>query len=118
MRSEYLKWIEENVKESLGKCAETTLAMNKAFPELRRVRGHYYDAFQGERSHWWLVDEDGVIVDPTKDQFPDWRGEYVEWGDEEEEPTGRCPNCGEYVYGGKMFCDDNCALEARCALYR
>ena len=40
MKPKYLIWITENVTNNgYGQCAEVTLAMQKAFPELMRVRG-------------------------------------------------------------------------------
>lgn len=87
--------------------------MQAAFPELKRVRGHYICPVWGEREHWWLVAPDGSIVDPTRDQFPS-RGEfeYVELPADAEEPIGMCANCGGYSYaskgGGDTVCSDAC----------
>lgn len=105
----YSVWIAANVEgDGYGKCAEVTQAMAAAFPELKRVRGHYYCLIWGERSHWWLVAPDGSIVDPTAAQFPTkGNGEYVEWTEGDEEPTGKCANCGGYVYGGTV-CSSAC----------
>jgi hypothetical protein len=83
--------------------------MVAVFPELRRVRGHYYCPIWGERAHWWLVAPDGLIVDPTAAQFPSLGGgEYVEWEEGREEPTGICPQCGDHVYGGGTCCSEDC----------
>jgi len=112
MKNKYLDWIYKNIHVSYGKCEETTLWMNKEFPELTRVRGHYYCPIWGERTHWWLVDPDGEIVDPTVDQFPSKGfGVYEEWTEGDEEPTGKCPNCGEYCYNGSSTCSDKCYTE-------
>lgn len=110
MKKEYKDWIESNVEgNGYGKCAEVTSAMAEAFPELTRVRGHYYCIRWGERAHWWLKTSDGEIVDPTASQFPTkGRGHYQEWDESNEEPTGICPECGKYVYGGKSLCSDEC----------
>ncbi len=55
MKPQYADWIAANVKESRGRCAEATLAMAAAFPELTRVRGHYlcwvWGVAQVGRSH-------------------------------------------------------------------
>jgi hypothetical protein len=111
----YDEWIAANYpteREAYGKCAEATDAMQRAFPELQRVRGHYYCFAWGERSHWWLVTADGVIVDPTAVQFPSrGNGVYESWTDGAEEPTGKCPNCGGLVYGGGTVCSDECARD-------
>lgn len=54
-----------------GKCKECCEALQKIMPELRLVRGHYYDAIWNKHEpHWWLVDELGKITDPTRHQFP------------------------------------------------
>jgi hypothetical protein len=112
MKPEYMAWIAANVTETYGKCAKVTEAMQLAFPELTRVRGHYYCLSWGERSHWWLVDTDGEVVDPTAAQFPSGgHGVYVPWEEGTPEPTGVCPNCGGYVYTGDTCCSENCGLE-------
>ncbi len=91
----YAEWITANVEKAYGQCAEVTEAMAVAFPELTRVRGHYYCTTWGERAHWWLVTPTGEIVDPTAKQFPSGgRGAYVKWDETRAEPTGMCPNCG------------------------
>ena len=104
----YQDWIDQ-VPETYGTCEEVTKEMQKEFPELRRVRGHYFCWTWGEREHWWLVDEiNDCIIDPTKDQFPSkGTGTYEEWNG--PEPTGKCPNCGEYCYDGEQvheYCHD------------
>jgi hypothetical protein len=98
----YAKWIKENVPEAYGTCREVTKDMLKVFPHLRRVRGHYHCFSWGDREHWWLEDESGNVIDPTRMQFPSQGcGTYHELSDEPE-PTGMCPNCGEYCYDGEQ----------------
>lgn len=95
-----------------GKCAEATLAMEERFPELTRTRGYYLDLFWGPREHWWLVDQQGRIVDPTCLQFPTrGTGEYQPWDEAQPEPTGRCPNCGDLCYNNQTCCSENCHIE-------
>lgn len=108
----YQDWITANVPGTgYGECAEATTAMVLAFPELRRVRGHYYCLFWGERTHWWCVAPDGSIVDPTAKQFPsNGIGEYVEY-DGRPLPTGPCANCGDPVYDGGTCCSDECGRQ-------
>ncbi len=108
MKTKYKKWISENVTQVLGRCAEITLQMQEVFPELTRVRGHYHCLIWGKREHWWLTAPDGEIVDPTVAQFPSL-GEYVEHTG--PEPTGMCPNCGEYCYDGHTVCSYQCGDE-------
>jgi hypothetical protein len=113
MKAKYADWITANVKgSSYGQCKSITLQMADAFPELTRVRGHYYCWIWGERAHWWLVDPDGDIVDPTAKQFPSLgNGEYVPWIEGSPEPTGMCPNCGGYCYDHNTCCCDACTTE-------
>ena len=103
MKPEYQDWIDANVRECYGKCAEVTRAMQAAFPELIRVRGHY-----GEHAHWWLTTARGEIIDPTRSQFP-FLGEYEPWLEGSTEPTGICPNCGDYAYNNYTCCSDTCS---------
>lgn len=107
----YWEWIKANVEDDgYGQCREVTERMADAFPELTRVRGHYYCFAWGERQHWWLTDPDGRIVDPTAAQFPSkGAGHYEPWDESQPEPTGICPNCGEYVYDAGTCCSDSCS---------
>lgn len=114
-KSAYQNWIAANVEgNGYGKCAEITEAMAAAFPELTRVRGHFYCSEWGERTHWWLKTKHGEIVDPTALQFPGNFGHfpppepYMEWNEGDPEPTGICMECGEYCYEGREFCSDGC----------
>lgn len=113
MKAEYLAWIVangfDNEAAAYGRCAETTDAMVVEFPELARVRGHYFDRLWGRREHWWCISPDGEIVDPTAAQFPSrGTGRYVQWIEGSPEPTGKCHNCGAEVFGGANFCDEEC----------
>lgn len=113
MLPKYQKWINANVTETYGACAEVTKSMATAFPELNRVRGHYYCPVWGERTHWWLATQDGQIIDPTASQFPSGGlGHYEPWDESQKEPTGKCPNCGGLCYDGDVCCCDNCFLES------
>jgi hypothetical protein len=105
----YTSYMTENFKEVYGKCAEATQQMAVQFPELQRVRGHYYCPVWGEREHWWLKTQDGEIIDPTASQFPSkGHGEYIEWIEGTPEPPGVCLNCGSYVYDNNSFCCKRC----------
>jgi hypothetical protein len=99
-----------------ARCESATRAMLEVFPELRRVRGFYYDAMWGARTHWWCVAPDGSIVDPTSRQFPSQgAGHYQEWREGDEEPSGRCLGCGDYIFesrrGGSFVCGPACEWE-------
>jgi len=115
MDKKYSDWIQNNYPDGgYGKCSEATQNMVEFFPELRRVRGHYYCSSWGERAHWWceVWNEKEIkleIVDPTANQFPSMGlGHYEEWGDYQEEPTGKCMNCGDYCYENRYFCSKGC----------
>lgn len=113
MEQKYADWIKaKNITQqsAYGACAEMTLEMNKAFPELIRVRGWYEDPIWDDREHWWLKTPTGEIVDPTAIQFPT-KGhstyrEFVEGVD--KEPTGKCPECGEWCFDGADLCSKEC----------
>ena len=80
----YADWVLANVEDDgYGQCKEVTRQMAETFPELKRIRGHYYCWAWGERAHWWLADTNGTIIDPTAQQFPSkGKGEYVTVGGE------------------------------------
>jgi len=113
MVAKYVDWIDQHVKsysDAWAKCAEVTLAMAAAFPELQRVRGHYHCLAWGARAHWWLKTKEGVIVDPTVKQFPSCAapGVYKAHVEGAPEPTGLCMNCGEYCYDHAHACCKVC----------
>jgi len=110
MKPQYATWIATNVPNPLGCCRKVTKAMAAVFPELTRVRGHYYCLYWGERAHWWLYDPDGDVIDPTAMQFPSkGEGHYEQWDESQPEPTGICPQCGEYAYDGMTCCSNVCS---------
>jgi hypothetical protein len=118
MNIKYKNWIDKWLLTSdpLGRCQYVTSEMQKAFPELIRVRGHYFDVMWGERQHWWLETTEGEIVDPTASQFPTkGNGYYEKWDESQEEPCGKCMNCGDLCYMSKGFgmhaCSENCCKE-------
>lgn len=112
--TQYANWItayRQRVGDATGRCAEATSEMAAAFPELTRVRGHV--PFAGrEWTHWWLVSPDGTVIDPTADQFgPSGPVAYFPHDEAGPEPTGKCPNCGGYVYDSSTVCSEACARE-------
>lgn len=114
MRPEYEAWIREHYPDrnsALVMCSEATTEMVAAFPELNRVAGHYRPVLGGSLPHWWCVDAEGTIVDPTAIQFRcQGQGEYVPWVG--ELPNGRCMNCGEYTFAPRRYaCSDECDKE-------
>lgn len=114
MHDKYKQWIASLYLTSggYGQCSSVTQSMVEAFPELTRVRGHYYCSVWGERAHWWCIDTGGNIVDPTAAQFPSKGcGEYVPWTEGTQEPTGLCMNCGAYCYDSHNACSERCERE-------
>ena len=107
----YLQWIAEHVGlDPHGQCKEVTERMAAAFPELRRVRGHYVCPSEGPQPHWWMITPDGMVLDPTKEQFAS-QGQGAYEPHEGPEPTGTCLNCGALVYGETSFCNSDCTNE-------
>lgn len=118
MLQSYQDWIKLNVEDDpKGQCMEVTEEMEAVFPELTRVRGHYYCTAWGERQHWWLVTASGEVVDPTAAQFPS-KGTrvYEPLAEDAPEPTGLCPNCGGFIYGGGQVCSDACGVAFTASL--
>ena len=101
------KWLENN--NPYLKCEEASKLMKLSFPELTRVRGHVLTE-HGERPHWWLIDENLNIIDPTASQFKVIGG-YIPWDESQPEPTGKCPNCGDLCYDYSSVCSDKCGIE-------
>ena len=123
MKKTYFAWIAQHVPGNpIGMCSGVTLKMQKAFPELKRVRGWYRCRFWGERDHWWLVSPEGEIIDPTADQFPSLGGGEYRPIDESNPDqlvrVGKCMDCGGPVYdtlanadagnSRPTFCSDKC----------
>lgn len=84
MDEKYATWISDWLSKNnpYGKCQEASTAMVDTFENLTIVQGHVYCDW-GKRSHWWCVDTQGTIVDPTKSQFGSIT-EYDPW-----EPGGQ-----------------------------
>lgn len=107
MNLSYKEWIDHLPDNVTSQCAERTLEMQKQFPKLIRVRGFYHCPRWGKSSHWWLKTKDNQIIDPTAKQFCAG-GIYEEHDESQPEPTGKCPNCGEYCYDNKSLCSKVC----------
>lgn len=111
MKEAYRRWIADHVlSDPCGKCAEITRYMVDAFPELKRVRGHYVCPVDGRFTHWWLVAPDGRIVDPTSQQFAS-KGTGTYEPHVGPDPTGRCLNCGAWFHGDGWSCSPECLRE-------
>lgn len=116
---EYFDWIKQYIiaknGDIINKCEQATKLMKKKFPELVRVRGHVIIQVPltgaiRKCQHWWLKTSDNIIIDPTRLQFVNILG-YEEWDESKPEPTGKCPNCGEFCYNGDFCCSEQCHNE-------
>ena len=106
---------EENYKKYRGKCKEYCEALIEENPKLRMVRGYYYEPhWSRDEPHWWCVDKDGNIHDPTKLQFPSGgiAGFYREFSG-----LVYCEECGKEMQekdasnvGNYPICSDRCAM--------
>lgn len=119
--TKYDEWIrnytEDGKKPVLGKCREAVVEMIQQFPELKEVRGHVLVMGWGMRGHAWCVDPDGIIVDPTKSQFPIIIV-YEPWVPGTEVRVGKCMECGSEIWAPvfnleetparKTFCSEEC----------
>jgi hypothetical protein len=105
---------QSNYMKYRGKCKEMSEELVKNDPTLRLVRGFYYCPFWGEQGHWWTVNKNGDIIDPTAKQFPSGgiTGEYVEFDgivyceecgkemkEEDVQFAGNYPLCSTRCYG-------------------
>lgn len=99
-------------------CYGFSKALVDAFPELRMERGFYVckDAWGDEHptEHWWTVDAEGTIIDPSKVQFGNQDGRYSRYDDHEfPARIGACPNCGGDIYEGEGvggLCSEECCV--------
>jgi hypothetical protein len=104
----------EGYRKYRGKCREACEAIKQEDHTLTLVRGTYYCPIWGSNEeHWWCVDKDGKIVDPTAEQFPskglgfytpfDGYVECAQCGkkiqEEKAEMAGRFPVCDGRCYG-------------------
>lgn len=113
MKIIYSDWISNKFpsKQSAKlKCLEATACMKHEFPELIRVRGHVLVGIHF-RPHWWLITEDGEIVDPTSHQWDEPISLYDPLPNDAEEPVGRCLECGDLSFrslGGDSYYFHEC----------
>ena len=107
-------------------CMTFTRRFAEQFSDLKRVCGFYYApnfaASHGE--HWWLVDQQGAVVDPTADQFASaGTGHYVPYDPEKHQVVkGKCMHCGQGLfsrigaYPCSRECDEAIVQEYECRL--
>lgn len=112
----YTNWIAQHYPTAMSaarQCEQATLNIIRDFPELTRVRGlasvkEPYGLPPTKTPHWWCVDKEGKIIDPTAHQYPTEILKYEPVNKMLGEPTGRCMNCGEITYNHKNFCREFC----------
>ena len=112
--NKYQRWIQNYNGRIYRKCKEVSEEMQKAFPELKIVKGMVTIIENlKEYQHQWLIDINNNIVDPTAKQ---WAGivDYrpIDENDLEQIPTQRCHNCGGWCYGKRQTtCSPECDKE-------
>lgn len=95
-----------------GKCRELSEAEIAKDSSLTLVRGHYFcPIWNSLEQHWWTVDKDGKINDPSRLQFPSKGFGIYEPFDGNVE----CAECGKVVKeedasidGRYTFCSYKC----------
>lgn len=115
--NKYDVWINNYIKENkilAGFCFSASKQMVETFPELKQIKGYVVTEFSGSSAHWWCEDANGKIYDPTALQFEDIIS-YEQYNEEKHGPlpTGKCYDCGDYIYDEKDFCDENCESSTR-----
>lgn len=115
----YCDWIAAYVEQQdgalLGKCSAACNEMILVFPELKIIRGHVYDAYWGKRGHFWLVTEDGKIIDPTRGQFPARSIQYEAWDPSVPVRVGKCMECGVEIFKCVATLDEKPQVESVCS---
>lgn len=94
-----VQWVAENyptAESAKLKCAEATEKMEAEFG-FKRIRGHVMIDLN-MRPHWWCVDDDGEIIDPTAHQWECRPAIYEPFDEAEGEPHGKCINCGSLLF--------------------
>jgi len=107
----YRTWIITNVLDTAdGLCLEWAGLMSQAFPELTLIKGVFETSDRSHRyGHFWCETNDGLIVDPTVQQFQDPGGQHIYA--QEAEVDGTCVICGGPTYMGWEACCVYCWCE-------
>lgn len=115
MKEKYKNWIDNYILKHNGNvrncCNTATKDMIESFPELKREKGWIHlDDLGWKIEHWWCVDlESNEIVDPTEAQFDNIvKYEAYDKLIHGPLPTGKCMDCGEFVYDNETFCNIEC----------
>lgn len=116
VKKNYFLWIKDNYptpQSAKLKCFEASLKMKDIFPELTVVRGMIlveepFDLPPFKTTHWWCLDPNNFVVDPTAHQYPTDIIEYTPVDESKGDPTGKCPNCGDLCYDNEYLCSKQC----------
>lgn len=103
-----------------GKCKEYCEELVAEDASLRLVRGFFHEPLWSEKQpHWWCVQKDGTIIDPTVKQFPSWQFSFITPEEFYEEFDGycECAECGKRVKEEEArfdsryaFCSSQCNM--------
>lgn len=107
--SEWIKMLEQSGTDLKNKCTKYSKEMAEIFPELRATSGWIVSKAGGKTEHWWTVDKDGNIYDPTVKQFSFEVSHYEEYLG--PHPIGKCANCGDWVFETNSFCGGGACSE-------
>ena len=92
-------------------CRYQCLEFSKKFAEkfgLKVVPG-FYEINDYPHEHWWCVDDNGQVIDPTATQFSKG-GTYSPHSEGKHKARiGACPECGTDLFEGDGdFCGEEC----------
>jgi hypothetical protein len=111
MKEKYKNYIVQyqNSTPLFRKYKEACFLMQKQFPELKIVSGHVHP-YGKDIVHYWLVDLDGNIVDPTSKQF----SKIQDYQPFVSGPVnvGKCPysKCKKDLFQNMQYVDDKIFL--------
>jgi hypothetical protein len=97
-----------------GKCKILSEEYVKEHPTATLVRGYYHCPIWGPQQHWW-VEDNGIIIDLTRNQFPSkGLGFYESFnGITTCEVCGKQQTEAETVFGGNgnhVYCSNTCYM--------
>lgn len=115
MLDKYENWIQSYTGDIHRKCIEVSTGMQQVFPELRIVKG-LVRIIDNDRwyEHQWCISPDGRIIDPTRMQWV-MIIEYKEITENDPQPTGKCMNCGEFLFD-RGYEEDNFVCSKECSI--
>ena len=122
MKEKYAEWIELHYptpQSALKQCEPAVHAMILNFPELTIVRGQAvveepHGFIPTKTHHWWCINPEGEVIDPTAHQYPKRILSYEPLDESKRDPTGKCPNCGCISYASTCLtplCSEKCSKE-------